>query len=72
MNYEDLVEESIVFFESAKKRITDKLEKVERQSTKLQLEKELEIFLKLKGFWDQEKRRIEMMRKYSINYDKSV
>jgi len=65
MSYEDLVIESIKFFENAKKRNLEKLESVERSSTRLQLKKEIEMYSHLMGFWDQEMKRIEMVKKYN-------
>jgi hypothetical protein len=65
MDYEEFVSESIEFFENAQKRTNGKLEQVQRESDKLQLEKELEAFVKLKGYWDQEKLRMNMAKKYS-------
>lgn len=65
MNYEELVNDSILFFENAQKRIREKLKQVERDSTKLQLEKELDAFIKLKGFWAQEKLRLELNKIYT-------
>lgn len=65
MSYENLVIESIKFFENAKKRNLEKLESVERSSTRLQLKKEIEMYSHLMGFWDQEMKRIEMVKKYN-------
>ena len=65
MTYEDLINDSIAFFENAQKRVLEKLEQTEKDSTKLQLNKELEAFEHLKGYWSQEKLRIELNKKYS-------
>jgi len=65
MNYEDFVEDSILFFENAKKRNLERLEDEKRASAIAQLRKEIEAFSKLSSFWDQEKRRMSMMKKYS-------
>ena len=65
MNYEELVNDSILFFEDAQKRNQEKLEQVERESTKLQLKKELDAFIKLKGYWAQEKLRLELNKIYT-------
>lgn len=71
MNYEELVTESIKFFENAKKRSLERFELSERPSTKLQLKKEIEMFTHLMGFRNQEATRIEMNKKYSKNSDNS-
>jgi len=72
MDYKEFVNESILFFENAKKRDLERLEYVKRSNIRLQLEKEIETFSNLKGFWDQENKRIDMMKKYSINWDNSL
>lgn len=65
MNYEEFVEDSIAFFENAKKRNAERISKEEKSSTILHLKKEIEMFSKMQGFWEQEKRRDEMDKKYS-------
>ena len=72
MDYEDLVNDSILFFEKATKRNLEIIKSVKRPSTKLQLEKEIEAYTHLKGFWNQENKRIEMMKKYSQKWDNSL
>lgn len=67
MTYEDLINDSLAFFENAKKRTLEKLEQTERESTKLQLNKELEAYEHLKGYWSQEKQRIALNKEYSSN-----
>lgn len=64
MSYEEFVIESIAFLENAKKRNSERLAKENKPSAKLHLEKEMEMFTKMKGFWEQEKRRIELNEKY--------
>ncbi len=71
MDYTELVNESISFFESAKKRNLELLKSVKRSNTRLQLEKEIEAFAHLKGFWEQENKRIYMVKKYS-KWDNSL
>ena len=65
MNYEEFVVDSIAFFDNAKKRSTDRLSKEEKSSAIIHLKKEVESFSKMQGFWEQEKRRMEMDKKYS-------
>ena len=65
MTHEDLVNDSIAFFENAQKRTMEKIEQTERESTKLQLNKELEAFEHLKGYWSQEKLRLDLNKQYS-------
>lgn len=65
MNYEEFVVDSIAFFENAKKRNSERLANEEKSSVVLHLKKEVESFSKMQGFWEQEKRRIEMDKKYS-------
>ena len=72
MDYKELVTESILFFENAIKRDNELLKSVTRTSAKLQLEKELEVFSKMKGFWHQEEKRIGMIQKYSKNWNSSM
>ncbi|MDX1440988.1 MAG: hypothetical protein R3237_00835 [Nitrosopumilaceae archaeon] len=67
MTYEELINDSITFFENAQKRALENLEQTDKDSTKLQIKKELEAFEHLKGFWSQEKLRIELNKKYSPN-----
>ena len=43
----------------------EKIEQTERESTKLQLNKELEAFEHLKGYWSQEKLRLDLNKQYS-------
>jgi len=71
MDYTDLVKESISYLENAKKRSLEMLNLVSRSNTRLQLEREIEAFTNLKGFWEQENKRIEMMKKYS-KWDNSL
>ncbi len=72
MDYNELVRESILFFENAAKRNNELLKSVTRTSVKLQLEKEIEGFSKLKGFWDQEEKRKILSQEYSKNWDNSL
>jgi hypothetical protein len=72
MNYDELVNDSLLYFEKAKKRNLEIIKSVKRSSTKLQLEKEIEAYTHLKGFWDQENKRIQMMKKYSQKWDNSL
>ena len=65
MTHEDLINDSIAFFENAQKRAMEKIEQTERESTKLQLNKELEAFEHLKGYWSQEKLRLDLNKQYS-------
>ena len=65
MSYEEFVIDSIAFFENAKKRNVERLSKEQRTSAKLHLQNEVEMFSKMQGFWEQEKRRVEMSKKYS-------
>ena len=71
MDYTELVNESISYLENATKRNQEILKSVKRSNTRLQLEKEIEAFTHLKGFWDQENKRIEMLKKYS-KWDNSL
>ena len=64
MSYEEFVFESIAFLENAKKRNKERLEKENKPSAKLHLEKEIEMYTKMQGFWEQEKRRKELNEKY--------
>lgn len=64
MNYEDFVDESIEFFENAKKRNFNKLDDVSRDRAAIQLEKEIDMFSEFIGYWKQEKNRIKLMKKY--------
>jgi hypothetical protein len=72
MNYDELVNDSLLYFEKAKKRNLEIIKSVKRSSTKLQLEKEIEAYTHLKGFWDQENKRIQMMKKYSQKWNNSL
>lgn len=65
MNYSELVKESISYLENAKKRSMERLDSINRENVRLHLEREIEAFTHLKGFWEQEDKRIEMMKKYS-------
>lgn len=64
MNYEDFVDESIEFFENAKKRNSNKLDEVSMDRAAIQLEKEINVFSEFIGYWKQEKNRIKLMKKY--------
>jgi len=56
---------TLTFFENAKKRNAERLSKEQRTSAILHLQKEIEMFSKMQGFWEQEKRRAEIGKKYS-------
>lgn len=64
MGYEEFVDESIEFFENAKKRHEDKLDEVSKLRAAQQLQKEIETFDEFIGYWRQEKNRIELSKKY--------
>jgi len=65
MDYTELVQEPISYLENAKKRSMERLNSVNRSNARLQLEREIKAFTHLKEFWEQEDKRIEMMKKYS-------
>lgn len=69
MGFKELVNDFILFFDNAKKRNLDLLKHVTRPSTRLQLEKEIDTFTRLNGFWAQENKRIEMVKSYSKNLE---
>ncbi len=64
MGYEEFVDESIEFFENAKKRHEDKLDEVSKPRAAQQLQKEIETFDEFIGYWRQEKNRIELSKRY--------
>lgn len=64
MGYEEFVDESIEFFENAKKRHENKLDEVSKPRASQQLQKEIKVFDEFIGYWQQEKNRIELSKKY--------
>ena len=72
MDYKELIAESISFLDEATKRSDELLKSVTRSSVKLQLEREIEGYLKLKGFWDQEQKRMKMSQEYSKDWDNTL
>ena len=65
MSYEGFIDESLEFFENARKRSMQRAEGEEKPSVIIQLNKEIEIFSKMQGFWKQEKRRRELDKQFS-------
>jgi len=64
MSYEEFVDDSIEFFENAKKRHENKLDDVSKPRAANQLRKEIQTFDEFIGYWRQEKNRIELSKKY--------
>ena len=72
MDYKELIAESISFLDDATKRSNELLKSVTRSSIKLQLEREIEGYSKMKGFWDQEQKRMKMSQEYSKDWDNTL
>ena len=64
MEYEKFVDDSIEFFENAKKMHQKKLEEIPIPRARLQLKKEMQVFSDFVGYWKQEKSRIDLTKKY--------
>ncbi|MDX1596819.1 MAG: hypothetical protein R3327_07775 [Nitrosopumilaceae archaeon] len=64
MNYEEFVNDSIEFFENAKKTHQSKLDDISKHRAVIQLQKEIDAFDCFIGYWRQEKNRIDMDKKY--------
>ncbi len=64
MGYEEFVDDSIEFFENAKKRHENKLDEASKPRAANQLKKEILAFDEFIGYWRQEKNRIKLHKKY--------